>query len=492
MILELCNWYENRFPNDFAQLIKIKHYNISNLSFLLDIIWYKLHPGEKLLMCAIYYDDLILASQMINEQKVNPFFGKRFFTQIPSKDNLSGSFGSVFDLDDVMEFGGNNVSSVFENTPSLVLSPFSRLLEAENQTFDMKRHNSYFKENKQVVSADRKRRGSLSSLIQVNKSQFIMDKHSLPNEILFINPYASLNDNLANRKDLPNHPTYYFDQLVCDFYMQTPLYFAIKHNKLKMCEFFVLNLKNIYVDYVNKKLNRRKQIKQSLNSICNRIKRNTKINLLFSSKIWLNSMLDNNELIKLLVLALSNRNYQIAMLLLSNVCNPSQILNFSNISESFIYTQDFCLFLIKNKIVQPKVMLREATKRHAVVTVSLILKYLEECSIKDKNTSLLFDAYKTIVDSSILTCDLNLFRLFLPKLLLEKIHTLELNTFKQSHLTIEHILALRNDHSMMNKSRSNSFDPDVIDISTTKESALAKCFEWDRYFGIVCTEQYSK
>jgi hypothetical protein len=494
-VLELCNWYENRFPNDFVQLIKIKHYNISDLSFLLDKIWYKLNHGEKLLMCAVYNDDANLASQMLYEQRVNPFFGKRFFTQIPFKKCLSGSYGSsVFDLDEVMDFGSNG-SNVFESNtpPKIAYCPLASLIETEyGNKSEHKRHNSYYKESKQIVNAsNRNRRTSLcASIMHVNnKSSFIMD-----NEIPFINPYVSLNESLACRKDVsPNHPTYYFDQLVMDFYMQTPLYFAIKQNKLRMCELFVHNLKSIYVGYVNKKLNRRKQVKETLMSNCYKNKRNTKLNvLLLSSKIWLNSMLDNSELIKLLVLALSNHNYQIAMLLLRHVCNPSQILNFANLSESFIYTQEFCLFLVKNRIVEPRVMLKEATKRHAVATVSLILKHLEECSLHDQNTSLLFNAYKTIIDSSILACDLNLFRLFLPKLLLEQNHSFELNTFKQSHLTIEHILQLKHNHSMINKMRTNSFDPDVIDISFTKNSALAKNFDWDHYFEIACTQHDSR
>lgn len=203
-----------------------------------------------------------------------------------------------------------------------------------------------------------------------------------------------------------------------------------------------------------------------------------------TSHVWLNSMLDNSELIKLLVLSLSNHNYPIATLLLSNVCNPKHILNFANLSESFIYAREFCLFLVRDNIVDAQVMLQEATARHAVQTVSVVLDHLEESSLRESNTSVLFDAYQTIIENSILTCDLKLFSLFLPKLLLEKTnHSHELNKFRESHLTIEKMLIMQHKHCLLNKMRSNSFDSDVIDASFTKDSALAKGFEWDLYFG---------
>lgn len=94
-LMDLYNWYEESFPNDFKQLVQLKHYCISDLSFMLSKIWYQLHVSEKLLMCAIYYDDFNLAEQLLsyerNQFKLNPFYGKRYFTQTPCKTYLSSS-----------------------------------------------------------------------------------------------------------------------------------------------------------------------------------------------------------------------------------------------------------------------------------------------------------------------------------------------------------------------------------------------------------------
>ena len=198
-------------------------------------------------------------------------------------------------------------------------------------------------------------------------------------------------------------------------------------------------------------------------------------------------MLDNAELIKLLVMALGNHNYPIAMLLLSNVCNPKQILNFANLSEAFIYTQDFCLFLVSHKIVDAREMLREATNRHAAATVTLVLNYVEEIAVRVSHASFLFDAYKTIVDSAVLTCDLYLFRMFLPKLLIEQKQQLDFDAVvcssrNMSPLTIEHMFTQQYHQSVLNKLRSSSFDSNVIDSAFTKDAALAKGFDWDLYF----------
>ena len=240
--LELCNWYENRFPNDFEQLIKIKHYNISDLSFLLSKVWCKLDYGEQLLMCAVYYDDFNLANQMLNENsmhRVNPFFGKRFFTQTPSKTYLSstGSIGSVFDMDDIIDV--NNAFNVFDSLPINMANLFSSNIKLrENQ-----RRNTYYKENKPQIRCpcqNLARRTSLSSIRQV-RSSLLVESSNFVNEIHF-----EINDS-------SNMPTYYFDQVVCDFYMHTPFYFAIKFNKLKMCELFIANLKNIYISFYIRK-----------------------------------------------------------------------------------------------------------------------------------------------------------------------------------------------------------------------------------------------
>ena len=284
--LELCNWYENRFPNDFEQLIKIKHYNISDLSFLLSKVWCKLDYAEQLLMCAVYYDDFNLASQMLNENslhRVNPFFGKRFFTQTPSKTYLSstGSIGSsVFDLDEIIDVnnhggGGGVFDSLPASTP--VLSPLVTMKSRENA--NNQRRNSYFKESRPQAHQQRcmcqnyARRTSLSSIRQI-RSSLLVEAAQLSNEIHFVNPYAHMNAQIGtNRRrgsgsaagsTSSNVPTYYFDQVVCDFYMHTPFYFAIKYNKVKMCELFIEHLKTIYISFVSKKMTRKQQLQSSL------------------------------------------------------------------------------------------------------------------------------------------------------------------------------------------------------------------------------------
>jgi hypothetical protein len=197
-------------------------------------------------------------------------------------------------------------------------------------------------------------------------------------------------------------PTYYFDQMVYDFHMQTPFYFAIKLNKPKMCQLFIEKMKTIFVNSLNQKFssnhtnafatatlirkNNRQQLYLRSNSGSQRdlsvfYHHKACINSYLSKrnfKIYLNSMLNDDELANLLVLALSNKSYDIAMLILSNVSNPKRVLNFRNLSESFIYNKEFCLFLIKNKMVEVQLFLKEAVQRHSHEVTSMVLKYLED------------------------------------------------------------------------------------------------------------------
>ena len=200
---------------------------------MLDKIWYKLDHAEKLLMCAIYNDDLHLAAQMLHENKVNPFFGKRFFTHSPTKaflGNSTGSIGSVFDHDDDVD--------LFEVSCHGRLNRRSKL--------EIKRRNSYYnnKESKPSVNTVGLRRTSLSSAMISQASDHFL---------LYVNPYTDLNARIDNVM-----PTYYFDQIVCDFYMHTPFYFAIKLGKLQMCQLFVESLQSVYANFASKKLTRNK------------------------------------------------------------------------------------------------------------------------------------------------------------------------------------------------------------------------------------------
>ena len=97
--LDLCNWYESHFPRDFNQLIKLKHYNIMDLSFTLNQIWDRLDSAEKLLMCAVYNSDTNLAKQLINSERVNPVYGKHYMIQNSVNKSLHSNKSSLNHID---------------------------------------------------------------------------------------------------------------------------------------------------------------------------------------------------------------------------------------------------------------------------------------------------------------------------------------------------------------------------------------------------------
>lgn len=80
---EIFNWYEKRYPSDFWQLKQLKKYNISELSFLLPRVWCQLDNGQKLLMCAVYNNDVALAKQLLRPDNlfgINPFWSRQYST----------------------------------------------------------------------------------------------------------------------------------------------------------------------------------------------------------------------------------------------------------------------------------------------------------------------------------------------------------------------------------------------------------------------------
>lgn len=107
--LDLYNWYESRYPHDFNQLIKLKRSNIMDLSFTLNQVWDGLDPAEKLLMCAVYNDDINLARQLINSKRVNPFFGKRYMTLL---NKSLHSNRSSLNLTDYLDFHKGNKTAI--------------------------------------------------------------------------------------------------------------------------------------------------------------------------------------------------------------------------------------------------------------------------------------------------------------------------------------------------------------------------------------------
>jgi hypothetical protein len=500
--LELYNWYENRFPNDFKQLIKIKHYSISDLSFMLSKIWSKLDHGEKLLMCAIYYDDFDLAKQMLDEKfmfRVNPFYGKRYFTQSPHRAYLSSSGSSYSVSFPTNDFDININSDVFGNTD-------------ENSNHN--NNNIPPKVSKHYCSSDKEcwclnettintrlsfsSYTNLDSILNDNNSDNENETNNNNNNHRPVNLDMHLRNILTNSSNpaqtnfLNDEPAYYFDQIFYDFYMQSPFYFAIKFNKLKMCQLFIERIKSIFLTSLNAK-SRRQQLflrgsnqrdlnifyhhKQCINTYLN--KKNF--------KIYLNSMISDEELSNLLVLALSNKNYDIAMLILANVNNAKKILNFHTLSESFIYNKEFCLYLIRNRVVEPHVMLKEATNRHSAEVTSLIIDYLEhEDKEYRKKSNDLFNLYKIILNNSIAIGDLNIFRLAIKKLnkLLDRFQ-IDQEKFNKlfNDLTIENILSENgNNKSIKKRVRSRAYRSNQIDTNSTKLMAIEKEFDWDSFF----------
>lgn len=436
--LDLYNWYENRYPDDFKQLIKIKHYNISDLTFLLSKVWSKLDHGEKLLMCAVYYDDLNLAKQMLNEKllfKVNPFWSKRYFTKTPCKGYFSSSGSVGFRFQDT-----NFDNEIFESGISRDLS--SQCWCKSDYNFASRLSISSFKQTNASVNEEYEDMTDLGSI--GSESTFSIDS-----------------------------PTYYFDQRISDFTMHSAFYFAIKLNKFKMCQMFIENLSQLFftslsLPLINKKIHNRR---------CGNSNQST-----IKQRVYLNSFIKENELVKLLVLALSKNSYDIAVLILSNVEKPKLILNFKNLSESFIYQQDFCLYLVKNKIVEPKQILKESTNRHAIKTTTTLINYLEKSPYYNLNKPLLLDIYKSVLLNSISIGDINIFRLALAKLMVHlTTPCFQIVEEILNHVTIENILD-QNFHNVFNRIRLRSFSTGSVDLNTTTVLATSKGFDCSSYF----------
>lgn len=500
--LDLYNWYENRFPNDFKQLIQIKHYNISDLSFLLSKIWYKLDYGEKLLMCAVYYDDINLAKQMLNEKqfKVNPFYGKHYQISSTSRNCSSntGSLSNVFQSNDINDLANSNV----------FIEPFSLTNdtnETKNASPRLNRHRrlSWNKEEKKCwCKNDYLSRASLSTSVN---TPIIIDAHYEPSKNLKLtNTINSIGSNLSLSSsnesiidsfsqqetsfDLFSHngqqlintsPSYFLNHALCELSTQTPFYFAIKLNNLRMCQLFMDSLKKAYLTSLSAKLIK----KQLLQSQMDCIHRNQSSNSFKTSKtVYLNSILSNGELVKLLMISLSNRNYELAQLLLSNVQNAKQILNFQHFSESFIYNEKFCLYLLKNKIVDIKLLLKEATTRHATSTTYYLINYLEQLNEKQLSKTSLFNIFKCGLTSSILIGDMNIFNMLLTKV------CKHLNSDEQNlnsifpDLTIKNVLT-NNYQTILDKLKLSTMnDSNIIDLDITKRLATTKGLNCDLYY----------
>ena len=482
--MDLYNWYENRFPNDFKQLMKIKRYNISDLSFLLAKIWRNLDYGEKLLMCAVYYDDFTLARQMLNESvmfRVNPFYGKRYFTKTPHHRTIVSTSESLAAAATCVAINSP------PSSPSSSSSAADQASSSSSGQHHQQRNSNHIRRTTLTSTSEAAAaaaatttstcwclnhsfahaRCSLSTLSDNdmdtdhntdNDSEDDDDEDEDEDEAIAARRrqrrLAAAN-RAAQHVPTPPATTYYFNQVVYEFHMHTPFYFAVKLNKLKMCQLFVDNLKAVYLTKLNHHnsstsnsssssttqqsirnhhqqyaaLPRRTQAEHSVfyqqhrACIANYLsKRNI--------RVFMNALVADDELAKLLVLALSNRAYDIATLILANVSNPRKILRFGNLSESFIYNKEFCLFLVVARIVDARIMLKEATQRHSAAVAIHIIDHLEHLQQQQeqqqqqqqKSSALmaqlppLVDIYKHVLRCAIGMRELTTFRHVLHKL----------------------------------------------------------------------------
>lgn len=114
MSVEIFNWYEKQYPSDFRQLVKLKKYAFSELSFLLPRVWSQLDYAQKLLMCAVYNEDVSLARQLLRPtaNALNPFWSRNYLSVWPTRlmassqppspsfQQANASFFDPFDEDD--------------------------------------------------------------------------------------------------------------------------------------------------------------------------------------------------------------------------------------------------------------------------------------------------------------------------------------------------------------------------------------------------------
>jgi hypothetical protein len=435
--LDIYNWYENRFPDDFQQLIKIKHYNISELSFLLSKVWYKLDYGEKLLMCAVYYDDFNLAKQMLNENimfRVNPFLSKRYLTAYFPVHHKTNRFGS---------------------TSSTTITNSSTTTTANSENND----DTCWCINQAGSLNATKYRPSVSSIQELLVSG---DEHAD-----FSSNNSSLDDTELNFNSTTGAPnlSYFFNQRLTDNQIYSPFYLAVKLNKLKMCQLFLDYMKQIYHTHVHAQFRKHSLYFYYHHTKCSNSAK-------FQPRIYLSHLLDVSELIHLFVLTLMNNNFELAALLLNNCEKPTLVLNFYNLSEAFIKNKEFCLYLMRGRMVEPNVLLKVATNRHQLETTRFLLDHLEtECGFDEKK---LLDLYKIVLFNSISIGDCFIFDMIVSRIETNCSAASQLSLLGQ--ITIDGILNKKYTNSIIkNKVRTN------IDFDATRVLATSKNFDFDAY-----------
>ena len=163
------------------------------------------------------------------------------------------------------------------------------------------------------------------------------------------------------------------------------------------------------------------------------------------------------------------------MLILNNCEKPKLILNFYNLSESFIKHKEFCLYLVRARMVEPNVLLKVATNRHQYETTCFLLDHLEEMySLSDKT---ICDLYKTVLFNSISIGDYFIFAMIQNRIGKNLNHAVQRAIV--SEISIDGILNKKYTNSIIKyKVRAN------IDLEAIKTLAISKGFDFDAYMGL--------
>jgi hypothetical protein len=437
--LDIYNWYEHRFPDDFAQLIKIKHYNISELSFLLSKVWYKLDYGEKLLMCAVYYDDFNLAKQMLNENimfRVNPFLSKRYLTTYFPVQHKAARL--------------NSTSAVVTN--NTVAPPAENTNNSEETCWCNGQTNA---------AKATKYRPSVSSIQEL---LIATDDHAdLSNNSSSLDDMETLNFNSTTGGG--QSLSYFFNQRLTDNQIYSPFYLAVKLNKLKMCQLFLDYMKQTYHTHMSAQFRKHSLYFYYHHTKCSNTAK-------FQPRVYLSHFLDESELIHLFVLTLMNNNFELAALLLNNCEKPTLVLNFYNLSEAFIKNKEFCLYLMRGRLVEANVLLKVATNRHQFETTRFLLDHLETaCSFDEKQ---LLDLYKIVLFNSISIGDYFIFDMIMDRIESNCSETSQRTLLSQ--ITLDGILNKKYTNSIIkNKVRTS------IDLDATRTLATSKNFNFEAF-----------
>lgn len=180
MSVEIFNWYEKQYPSDYRQLIQLKKYTISEMSFLLPRVWPRLDYAQKLLMCAVYNEDVGLARQLLlgtrpgSNLLINPFWACNYVSTWSRRFSSSSSSSS------------STSSSCSRRLSSSSIAPPSPLFDP-----------------------------------------------------VFAEAYSSSDEDDDDEDDDEEQPEYFFNQRIDNVFMHSPFYFSVVLKRANMCAFFI-------------------------------------------------------------------------------------------------------------------------------------------------------------------------------------------------------------------------------------------------------------